>query len=60
VLSSASHSFFANLDYANAVIHVLDDLKGGIHAGGFGEGFQEGILSLMLHSAKSMIIDSFE
>jgi hypothetical protein len=32
--------------------HVLDDLESGVDGGGFGEGFHEGIVSLMLHSAK--------
>jgi hypothetical protein len=31
---------------------VLDDLESGVDGGGFGEGFHEGIVSLMLHSAK--------
>jgi len=29
------------------IIHLLDDLQGGVDTGGFGEGFHEGIVLLM-------------
>jgi len=33
---------------STTVIHVLDDFEGSVDAGGFGEGFHEGIVSLMI------------
>jgi hypothetical protein len=32
------------------LIHVLDDLKGGVEARGFGDGFHKGIVSLMIQA----------
>jgi hypothetical protein len=34
----------ACFDHGHAIDHVLDDLKGGVHAGSFGEGFHGSIL----------------
>ena len=44
-------------NHCHTIIHVLDDLEGGVDAGGFGKGFHEGIVSLMLHSAKFIQIN---
>ena len=42
----ASHIYFV-------AVQELDNLEGGIDAGGFGDGFHEGIMPLMFHSAKN-------
>lgn len=37
----------ANFDHAYPIVYVLDDLEGSVDAGGFGEGFHEGMVPLM-------------
>jgi hypothetical protein len=36
-----------SLDHVHAIVHVLDGLESGVDAGGFGEGFHEGIEPLL-------------
>ena len=47
-LASALRMFFASIDHGHAIIHVLDDMEGGVDAGGFGKGFYEGIVPFMV------------
>jgi hypothetical protein len=44
VITSALHAYEANLNQAHAIVHVLDDLEGGIDAGCFGDRLHEGIV----------------
>jgi hypothetical protein len=46
-LASALHAYTASPEHAYAVVHVPYDPKGSVNAGGFGDGFQEGIVPLM-------------
>jgi len=59
VITSALHAYDASLDHAHAIVYVLDDLGGGVDAGGFGNSFHEGNVPLMLHSAKLYKIPRF-
>jgi len=49
-LASASQTCAASLDQAHAIVQVLDDLEVSVDAGGFGDGFHGGIVSLMIHA----------
>ena len=40
-------SHTTSLDHIQTIVHVLDDLEGRVDAGGFGDGFHEGIVPLM-------------
>ena len=50
--------------HCHAGDHMLDDLEGGVNAGSFGNGFHEGILSLMIlivnpHSPQHALFGEF-
>jgi hypothetical protein len=64
-------TYFSRVNHCHPIIHVLDDLEPVLDAGGLGEGFHEGILSLTILKvnphcpvqpvlARSMITKSLE
>jgi hypothetical protein len=49
----------ASLYQSHAIIHVLDDLEGGVDAGGFCEGFHEGVVPfLAVENFESILIST--
>ena len=40
--------------------HMLDDLEGSVDVRGFGDGFHEGIVSLMIRQVNPIIISKYE
>jgi hypothetical protein len=47
-MSSEGIRLSSSNNYSHTIIHVLDDLEGGVDAGGFGDGFYEVIVPFLV------------